>query len=142
MTKSLNTYKIFFVIMGIVSVGAIATNLLVRQGPVRDANAVDDLRSISGAMDGYMLRQSQLPASLSDLSGLSAATRQRLSNYEYIPGSSTMYKLCTTFESKSTDDTTVKIYPAPGNADPGMHGAGRQCFSYIANSGQPVPLSK
>jgi type II secretory pathway pseudopilin PulG len=144
MTKpSLAPYKRFFIIIGIVCLAAIILNLAVRRGPVKDANAVDDLRSISGAIEMYYSNQSRLPTDLADVkSSLSAATKQRLSAYDYVPVTPVQYRLCASFESASSDKQYM-TYPIYGNPDPGQHEKGHQCFVYTVNAnngGAPKPL--
>lgn len=149
MTKSahsLTGYKRFFIIMGVLSLAAIALNLTVRRGPVQDANAVEDIRSMAGSIDGYYTSQTRLPSDLADIkTSLSAPTWQRIHNYDYTPLSSAKYRICTTFvtASSSNNGITVMPYPASANPDPGTHGKGRQCFEYTANvfnSGGPKGL--
>ncbi len=141
--NSLRTYQIFFVALGVVCAAAIATNLIVRRVPAHDATIESDLSSISGAIDSYASTQSRLPAQLSDVSGLSAATQKRLSDYDYTPDIGYSYQLCATF--LGSDRTSVKSYAVPNGApDPSRHGRGLACFQYTAQVygngplGQPV----
>lgn len=142
MTSSMTTYKRFFLVMGILCLAAIVLNLAVRRGPVNDANAVDDLRSIMSSIDGYYSNNLKLPADLGVMkSGLSSATRQRLKNYEYIPGVNSHYQLCATFSTAGGNGITTMPYPA--NPDPSQHSKGHQCFDYVVNNfniGGPKPL--
>ena len=149
MTKSktsITTYQRFFIVMGIVCLAAIVLNLVVRRGPVRDATAVDDLRSISGSVENYYSNQAALPSDLADVkASLSTATWQRIHNYEYLVIGLNRYRLCATFTAASPGNNGVNTMPYPmyGNTDPGVHQQGHQCFEFSAGvsaSGGPKPL--
>lgn len=143
MTKtkiSIAAYQRFFIVMGILCLLAIVTNLVVRRGPVQDATAVEDLRSISGSIENYYSNQSALPTDLADVkANMSAATWQRIHNYDYLALSQNTYRLCATFAASSGNNgMTAMPYPVYGNTDPGVHGKGRQCFTYTVSSINPM----
>ena len=147
MSKSdqLTPYRRFFIIMGVQCVAAILANLLLRPGPVQDAQAVEYLRSISGTIETYYSNRTQLPSDFSDIKQqLTASTWQRIDKYDYIPLSSTTYRLCATFNAASEGNRGETMpYPGYGNDDPGRHTKGYQCFNNTVNlfrDGAPKPL--
>src|SRR5688572_20854410 len=128
--NSIRVYQIFFLALGIFCAGAIAFNLVVRRVPVHDATIESDLTAIASAIESYVAVQSfspaKLPADLSELTELSAATKKRLGEYEYIPVSATQYQLCATFLAAGDSRNAGKSYGiANGYADPTQHGKGR-----------------
>ena len=136
----LTPYRRFFIIMGIICLAAILVNLVLRRGPVEDAQAVEDLRNISGSIQSYYSNRSQLPGDLSDIrSELSDSTWARVDRYDYVVVGLNTYRLCATFNAASTNDSRYEAmpYPAPGNDDPGRHTKGRQCFQYSAENYGP-----
>ncbi len=148
MTKRpIQSYQIFFVILGVICIAAIVSNLMLRRVPAHDATVESDLSAISNAIDSYASTQSILPAQLSDVSGLSPATQKRLSDYTYTPNIGDSYQLCATFLGK--DISTAKPYTvASGAPDTSRHGIGRICFQYTVQAinnvppGRPVPQAQ
>jgi len=132
MSNPLRRYQIFFLALGVFCVAAVAVNLVVRRVPVHDATIENDLAAIASAVDAYSANHNSLPDNLTQLTGLSPATKKRLSDYEYIPGRTNQYELCATF--LGVGQSTVKSYaPLGGTDDTSVHGKGRECFTYRAN---------
>jgi len=133
----------FFLALGIFCAAAIAVNVVVRRVPVHDANAESDIGAIAGAIDSYAMEQGMLPSDLTQLSGLSAATKKRLPSYDYVPAGLSQYQLCATFLAPGQNQSIPKPYNvANGYADPANHGKGRECFTYQVTQNYPMPLKR
>lgn len=134
--RALRRYQTFFVVLGVLCVAAIALNLVVRRVPAHDATIESDFSSIYSAIDSYASQHSQLPAKLSDVTGLNGSIEKRLAEYEYVPSFDYSYQLCATFLGEGNN--TVRPYistPAKGFPDTSRHGKGRECFTYTASQG-------
>jgi hypothetical protein len=136
-TPALRPYKIFFAAMAVLIIGAVALNTVTRQGPVHDARAEEDLRLIEEGINVYVSNRNVLPASLANLSGLPADTRQRLKDYEYTPSVLGAYELCANFQTVSPARQLGPAYY--GKSDPSIHGKGRTCFRYDSRQGSSGP---
>jgi hypothetical protein len=149
-TSSLKRYYLFFVVLAVVSLGAILSNFALRRGPIHDAQAATDIRNLQGSIDNYYLRTSKLPQALSDAQPTGDVTT-RLRDYQYQRTSDTAYELCTMFMTTHRDNNKT-YYPVSPNypagtgeiPNPDDHGRGHQCFSYhvlpIGVGGYPYPL--
>ncbi|HVQ43999.1 MAG TPA: hypothetical protein VMT30_03470 [Candidatus Saccharimonadia bacterium] len=143
----LHRYQVFFAALGVVCAAAIAFNLVVRQGPVRDATTESDIRAISQAIGAGTPVAVVLPARLTDVTGLSAATQKRLGDYQYTVTSPSSYQICATFAA-AAQGREGQYYPLGTGDDPGTHGQGRQCFRYTVSNfginlpGQKLPLGR
>jgi hypothetical protein len=122
-------YYICLLALLIFCAAAVASNTILRRGPLHDNQVSTDLDSINTAISGYATSHSSLPPSLSAVSvtddpGVSG----RLSAYTYQPGNGAQYKLCATFATASPTGQTSN--GSPGSPDTTIHGQGYVCFSY------------
>lgn len=137
--KAMKRYYIFFAILAAVAILAIVSNILLRRGPVHDAQASADIRQLQMAVDRYYLaHNNQLPQNLSE-TRLEGDVTKRLNNYEYSRLSARSFVLCATFMTARTatdrdpspsapDDSA---YPSAADIpNPYTHGKGKQCFTY------------
>jgi hypothetical protein len=136
-TNSMKRYYWFFIILAVVSVAAIASNAMLRRGPVHDSLAADDLRAIQQNVDNFYIAHSQLPKSVSTLR-LTGDVAKRVGQYDYAVTGPNSYQLCANF---LTFHHSTNRYPATNPllgqvADPDEHGKGQQCFSY-----QVIPVA-
>lgn len=130
-------YYWFFGILAIASALAIASNVLLRRGPVHDAQVADDIRTIQQNVDNYYLAHNELPGSMAVL-GLTGGVSKRLPQYDYALTGALTYQICANF---LTVHHSTGRYAVPNNlgqvADPDEHGKGQQCFTY-----QVIPVNQ
>lgn len=127
-------YYLFFVLMTIAGLAAIATTYWLRRDVVYDDIQSDDLRTISAAVDAYYFSKNQLPSALKQTDISDANTVTRLPRYEYRPVSKVQYELCATFKTKrgtATSRPRLTTANVPYADDPDVHDVGRQCFTYV-----------
>lgn len=142
-SAAIKPYYLFFAILTLIALAAIASNIVLRRGPVHDATVVQDIQVLQANIESYYLKQGQLPTSLGQLSLPGQTLADRLSNYDYQPTAAATYQLCATFQSDQTSaGNTYRTYPGTTTPDPNTHAKGRQCFTYSTppSSGGPYPL--
>ncbi len=132
-------YYIFFAVLAAICAVAISSNLLIRRGPVHDAKAAADIRSLQSAIDNhYVSRNSQLPATLAEVRVTGDVTK-RMADYTYRKTGTATYELCTTFITKQQNTYPPDSLKGPGDIPtPENHDKGHQCFTYTVLPGYPM----
>jgi len=132
-------YYITFAVLAVICAFAIGTNMLLRQGPVHDQTAVNDIHTLQTAVDNYYLSQNRLPTNLGQISQLSPSVAKRLGDYEYQVTGLLSYELCTTFLTKHQVGSAYPV-TSVGDGNPDIHAKGHQCFSYSEIRFQSTPI--
>lgn len=132
------------------------TTLRVQRNTFIDNAIENDIKSIKSKVDSYYYKKSKLPKSISDLT-LSDEVENRVKayDYKYSTVSGRSYKLCAKFKTDTTKESTNgtnalesyldKSYgdsyrsSESKTADPAIHKAGEECFSYSMSRYQEDP---
>jgi hypothetical protein len=112
-----------------------------------DAQRLNDLQSITYAMDQYYALKSQLPATLDELQGQrevyvsSIRDPETQAPYEYRKAGTVAYELCATFattgDQQQFSDGSRPVYPNGGSF--WQHGVGRTCYAVDVHLQTPTP---
>lgn len=113
-----------------------------------DAQRLNDLQSITYAVDQFYALKTQLPASLEELQRQrevyvsSIRDPETQAFYEYQKAGATSYELCATFATEGDQnqfsDGTRPAYPNTGSF--WKHGVGRTCYTVDVRIQNPSPV--
>lgn len=124
-------YYVFFVLLGLVSLGAIAAQTTASRPAKADRELAMRLQNTNEQIDLYASREEKLPQSLTVVEGdHTGITYKQIGN--------ATYELCATFQT-STQRNVSDLSSPSSYIDAYNHPKGHQCYKLIANVGQPNP---
>ena len=134
--------KLLATIISLAVLAAIIIGLILAGSPAAertrrtDSQRVEDLQSISYAVQTYAQTHNKLPASLEEAARQPDAYVTRITDpetnqpYQYIPGDEKAYQLCATFDTPS--EQTGDPRTTPPELSFWAHGAGETCYTLHA----------